>query len=157
MNPNYSLASTYNGLSGGIEEPIRYFKGSTEISIDLSDAAEGFFSIVKIIIDFNDNSPLVVREYTYGDPRKVVRDKFSNIYYPDPDFYHVVYYPTVYITYSNFKQFVYQMPVRISQESFYTEYKNLNIAATQFIDNQDDSTFLILDTAKGDNLNLRIK
>lgn len=157
MNPNYSLASTYNGLSGGKEETIRYFKGKTEISIDLSDATEGFYPIIKILVDFNDKTPNLIKEYSFDDSRRIVREPIKHTYYPDSNFDQIMYYTTVYIIYSNFNQFAYQLPIKISKESFYSEYSNLIVADTQFIDNSENSTFLILDTANGDNLNLVIK
>lgn len=157
MNTLYTLGSQYNGTEGGSVADIRIFKGETEISFNLSELAEGEYSVAKIIIDFNDNSPLLIKEYTFGDDRKVVSEIFKRTYYPDVDNYYIVYYPTIYITYSNFNQFKYQAVVKIAKESFYSEYENLEIGAAQFVDNSKNSIFTILDTAKGDNFNLIIK
>lgn len=157
MNTIYTLGSRYNGTEGGSVESVRIFKGSTEISFDLSELAEGEFSVAKIIIDFNDNSPLLIKEYTFGDERKVVSEIFKRTYHPDINNYYIVYYPTIYITYSNFNQFKYQAVIKIAKESFYSEYENLEIGAAQFLDNSENSIFTILDSAKGDNFNLIIK
>lgn len=157
MNTIYTIGSEYNGTQGGIVHPIRIFKGETEISFDLTQLAEGEYSIAKIIIDFNDDSPLLIKEYTFGDARKVVSEVFKRTYYPDINNYYIVYYPTIYITYSNFNQFKYQSVIKIAKESFYTEYENLEIGASQFLDNSKNSMFVILDSSKGDNFNLIIK
>jgi hypothetical protein len=157
MNTIYNIGYQYNGTQGGLVEPIRVFKGETEISFDLRDLAEGEYSVAKIIIDFNDDSPLLVKEYTFGDDRKVVSEIFKKTYYPDISSYYIVYYPTIYITYSNFRQFKYQAVIKIAKESFYSQYENLEIGASQFVDNTQNSIFTIIDTAKGDNFNLIIK
>lgn len=157
MNPLYTLGSQYNGTEGGSVEPIRIFKGETEILFNFLELAEGEFSIAKIIIDFNDDSPLLIKEYTFGDDRKVVSEIFKRTYYPDINNYYIVYYPTIYITYSNFNQFKYQAVIKIAKESFYSQYENLEIGAAQFLDNSKNSIFTILDSAKGDNFNLIIK
>lgn len=157
MNSIYTLGSQYNGTKGGIVQPIRVFKGETELSFDLTGLAEGEYSIAKIIVDFNDGSPFLIKEYTFGDDRKVASEIFKRTYYPDINNYYIVYYPTIYITYSNFNQFKYQAIVKISKESFYSEYENLEIGAAQFVDNSQNSVFSILDSAKGDNFNLIIK
>lgn len=157
MNTIYTLGSQYNGTQGGKVEEVRVFKGETEITFDLTDLAEGEYSIAKIIIDFNDDTPLFIKEYTFVDSQRIVSELFKRKYYPNIDNYYIVYYPTVYITYSNFNQFKYQAVVKIAKESFYSEYENLEVGAAQFVDNQQNSVFAILDSAKGDNLNLIIK
>lgn len=138
-------------------EPIRIFKGETEILFNFLELAEGEFSIAKIIIDFNDDSPLLIKEYTFEDDRKIVSEIFKRTYYPDINNYYIVYYPTIYITYANFNQFKYQAVIKIAKESFYSQYENLEIGAAQFLDNSKNSIFTILDSAKGDNFNLVIK
>jgi hypothetical protein len=157
MNTIYTLGSQYNGTQGGKVEPIRVFKGETEITFDLTDLAEGAYSIAKIIIDFNDDTPLFIKEYTFGENQGIASEVFKRKYSPNIDNYYIVYYPTVYITYSNFNQFKYQAVVKIAKESFYSEYENLEVGAAQFVDNQQNSVFAILDSAKGDNFNLIIK
>lgn len=157
MNTIYTLGAQYNGTQGGKVEEVRVFKGETEIIFDLTDLAEGEYSIAKIIIDFNDDSPLFIKEYTFGDTQRIVSEEFKRKYYPNIDNYYIVYYPTIYITYSNFNQFKYQAVVKIAKESFYSEYENLEIGAAQFVDNSQNSVFAILDSAKGDNFNLIIK
>ncbi len=157
MNTIYTIGSEYNGTTGGKVEAIRLFKGETEISFDLTDLAEGAYSVAKIIIDFNDDSPLLIKEYTFGDDRKVVSEIFKHKYYPDLNNYYIVYYPTIYVTYSNFNQFRYQAVVKIAKESFFSEYEVLDIGAAQFLDNSQNSIFTVIDSAKGDNFNSIIK
>lgn len=157
MNTIYTLGSEYNGTEGGKVEDVRIFKGETEIYFNLTDLAEGEYSVAKIIIDFNDDSPLLVKEYTFGDDRKVVSEVFKRKYYPDLYNYYIVYYPTIYITYSNFNQFKYQAVVKIAKESFFSEYEILEIGEAQFLDNSENSIFAIIDSAKGDIFNSIIK
>jgi hypothetical protein len=157
MNTIYTLGSQYNGTQGGKIEEMRVFKGETEITFDLTDLAEGEYSIAKIIIDFNDDTPLFIKEYRFGDSQRIVSEVFKRKYYPNLNNYYIVYYPTIYITYSNFNQFKYQSVIKIAKESFYSEYENLEVGAAQFVDNHQNDVFAVLDSAKGDNFNLIIK
>lgn len=157
MNKYYKLAAVYNGEEGAKEELIRIFKGETEISIDLSDAAEGAFYIVKIIVNFNDGSPLLVKEYDISEHRKIVKDLITHKFYPSSEKDFKYYYPTVYITYSNFKQFIYQIPIKIMKDSMYSYYKNIEIDSCQFIDDKDNSLFVNFCSINGDILRLKIK
>lgn len=157
MNTYYKLAAVYNGEEGAKEENTRIFKGETEISIDLSDAAEGAFYIVKIIVNFNDGSPILIKEYDMKEHRKIVKDLIKHKYYPSFEKDFKYFYPTVYITYSNFKQFIYQIPIKIMKDSIYSYYKNIEIGSCQFIDDTSNSLFVNFCTLSGDILRLKIK
>lgn len=157
MDTYYKLASIYNGEEGAKEEISRNFKGETEISIDLSDAAEGDYYIVKIIVDFNDGTPLHIREYDVTDHKKITRDYIKHKYYPSNEYDFKFYYPTIYVTYSNFKQFIYQIPIKILKESFFSSYKNIEIDSCQFVDDENDSVFVNFSDSNGDILRLKIK
>jgi hypothetical protein len=157
MNTEYTVDPLYNGglIAAGIEDLIRKFKGEIEITFNLKDISEGDYEIINITVDFNDNTPLYIREYNFNENIGAlpIKHKFK----PSLNTYNIIYYPTIYITFSNFKRFIYQTPILIAQESFYTKYQNLNIANSQFIDNIENSMFVTFDTEYGDILNLKIK
>jgi uncharacterized membrane protein len=153
MNKIYKIESIYNGLEGFREEPVRIFKGKTEISIDLSNITE----VVKLIIDFDDGTSLITKEIDFKDPLKLTQEIIKKTYFPSPNVDYVFFYPTVYITYSNFKQLIYQIPIKISRDSFFSSYKNLEISSCQFIDDEDNSLFVNFSTANGEILRLKIK
>ena len=156
MNNIYTIPSQYNGIEFSIEEPVRNFKGITEIFFNMSQILSGNYPITKIIIDFNDDTPIYKRYFSYNDPQKI-ESIISHTYHPSDFEYNIVYYPTMFIIFSNFNTLIYQANVKISKESFYSEYKRISVASCQFIDNIENSIFLTLDTARGDILNLKIK
>lgn len=158
MNPIYQLNSEYNGSPdpGGAEEVLRKFKGITEITFDFTDISVGDHEIIKIIADFNDGSAIYEREYSYSD-KNLIKQQIKHIYTPSTNTYTKIFYPTLYITFSNFRTFIYQAPILIAKDSFYTRYKKLDIAFSQFIDNSDNSMVVAFDTENGDILNLKIK
>lgn len=154
MEAYYKLES----LAGtGYAYPAKFFKGETELIIDFSNLIGITYPIIKIEIDFNDGSPMFVSEFSHTETNKLELTQIKHKYYPDSETYNLMYYPTIYVTNLIFSKFAYQMPIRISKESFYSNYENLTVASTQFVDNSANSLFLILDTAKGDNLNLIVK
>lgn len=156
MNNTYTIPSEYNGIEFAFGEPIRKFKGITEIFFNINAILSGNKSITKIVIDFNDDTPIYKRYFSYKNPEEI-GNVISHRYHPSDIEYNIVYYPTMYITFSNFNTLIYQATVKISKESFYSEYKRISVASCQFIDNLDNSMFLTLDTARGDILNLKIK
>lgn len=156
MNTIYNLPINFNGAEIGFVEPSRKFKGKTEITYDFEEISSGSNSIIKIIIDFNDSTPLLTKDYSFTNKDKI-KEIVKHTFIPSPQYQNIVYYPTIYVTFSNFSRFVYQTPIKIGKESFYSSYKRLNIASCQFLDNLDDSIFVTLDTSNGDILNLKLK
>ena len=157
MNNVYKLLSAYNGVDGLFEDKPRYFKGETELIYDFSVVGVGNYSVIKIIADFNDKSPLYIREFDYLDKDSITNIPITHKYYPNSEFDNIFYFPTFYIYYSNFKRFVYQTPIRITKESFYSRYKRLTINSAQFIDDSNNSLFVSFQTREGDILNTKIK
>jgi hypothetical protein len=156
MNSNYNIPSQYNGINQGYVESLRSFKGNTEIVYNFDEVSSGGWPIIKIIIDFNDDTPLLIKDFSFKNKDKI-QEIVRHRYIPSKEYQNIVYYPTMYITFANFSTFVYQTPIKIGRESFYSAYKRLNVASCQFLDNSEHSTFLTLDTSKGDILNLKIK
>lgn len=156
MNKIYTISSEYNGLSARYIEPIRVFKGMTDISYDIEGISSGNTSIIKIIADFNDGTELLSLDYSFIN-QESIKIPITHRFKPSEVYQFAIYYPTIFITFSNFTTFVYQTPLKIAKESFYSEYERLDVASCQFIDNAENSMFVIFDTGKGDILNLKIK
>lgn len=156
MNNLYILP-TYDGVNKLNEEPVRYFKGKTDIVYDLSQVESTLYTIIKINIDFNDDSPLYKEEYDYVNINKLKNNKIVHTYYPSNQNGNIFFYPTLSITFSNFDKYIYQTPIRITKESFYTKYQNVELHDMQFIDNNENSLFVTLNSINGDILNLKIK
>jgi hypothetical protein len=138
-----------------LSDSLRKFKGETEITFDFN--GEGAFFPVKIILDFNDGSPVYTRDYNFNESDFNMFEPIKHMYNPSNVEYNIIYYPTIFITYANFTKFIYQMPIKIAKDSFHSNLGKIEIASSQFIDTSDDSIFLTLDTSKGDIINLKIK
>lgn len=157
MNKKYTLYSSLNGEKGGLEDGLRLFKGETELIFDFSEVGGGLYPIVKLVCDFNDGSDLYVREYDFENPSNISDELIKHIFYPKSYTDNVFYYPTFYIYFSNFNRFVYQTPIRITKESFYSRYKRVTVNSAQLVDDGENSLFVTFQTSDGDILNSKIK
>jgi len=156
MNKLFKLSSSYADLPIGYQESIRFYKGVNELLFDVSEANTELNPIIKLDIDFNDGSEVLTKNYNFKYPNTIV-DVIYKTYYPDKDNQNVIYYPTLFLKFLNGKDFVYQCPIKIAKNSFYSEFSTINVAGAQFIDNIENSLFVTLDTGMGDILNIRIK
>jgi hypothetical protein len=156
MNNSFNLSLNYINNSIGYQEPMRFYKGISEISFDLSECNTLLNPIVKIDINFNDGSDVVSKYYNFNYPDKIT-EIITNTFYPNVDTQNIIYNPTFFIKFLDGKDFVYQCPIKISKNSFYTDFLNMDIGGVQFIDNAENSLFLTLDTRIGDILNIKIK
>jgi hypothetical protein len=156
MNNVFKLSLNYINDPIGYKEPMRFYKGNNEILFNLSEYNIPSNPIVKIDIDFNDGSDVVSKYYNFNYPNKVT-EIITHLFHPDKDAQNIIYWPTFFIKFLNGKNFVYQCPIKISKNSFFTKYSNIDIAGVQLIDNTENSLFLTLDTRMGDILNIKIK
>jgi hypothetical protein len=156
MNKTYILPP-FDGENLIKEAPVRYFKGETDIIYDLSEVEDGIYTIIKVRVDFNDNSEIYTDEYDYLNRFKLKNTKIEHKFFPSLETGNIFYYPTLKVTFSNFQTLVYQTPVRITRESMYSKYQNLELHEMQLIDNSEDSLFITLNSINGDILNLKIK
>lgn len=150
MDSYYKL-STSSGL--GYIYPTRTFKGETEITIDLSNLVELVHPIIKIEINFTDDTDHLIKTFSFSETNKLELDLIKHTFRPSVNTYNTFYYPTITITYLNFSIFRYQLPIKIAQNSFYTEIGNMSIGNAQFIDDEDNSVFVTIDTSKGNSIN----
>jgi len=156
MNSKFILNVDYKGLKGQYKETIRYYKGVNQIFFDLSLVHSTENPIVKIDIDFNEGSDIITRIYNYNNHDEII-NLISNEFYPNPDYQEVIYFPTMYIKYLDGTDFAWQCPIKITKNSFFGEFSNIEIGSCQFIDDNNNSLFVTLDTGIGDILNIKIK
>lgn len=135
---------------------IRYFKGITDVTFNLDNLVSSSNNIIKIDIDFNDGTPITTREFNFSQ-KKLILEPIHHTFKPSNTHHYIIYYPTIYITYSNFQKNAFQFPIRISKPSFFKNQKHLSISSCQFIDNSENSMFVTLEDSNGDILNLKIK
>ena len=156
MNNLYKLSSTLIDIPIGYKESIRYFKGVNTLSFDLSEFHTEINPIVKLDIDFNDETEIITRYYNFSHPNKIV-DLISKTFYPNKDYQNSIMFPTFFIKFLNGEEYIYQCPIKIVKNSFFSEFSNVSISDVQFIDNTENSLFVTLDTGRGDILNIKIK
>jgi hypothetical protein len=155
MNNDYIIPDTFNGADREYLAELVTYKGTTGITYKFKELGSGI-PIIKIVADFNNGAPVVIRNFSYEDPNNIMED-MNTTYEPTDSTQYIVYYPTFFIFFANFTKLVYQIPLRIAKSSFYSDYEKLTVASCQFIDDSNNSVFLTLDTLKGDILNLKIK
>ena len=155
----YTLTSQYNGINHVSLEDIKVSKGKTNVIFDISKLPNINSNIIKVQLLFGDGSPDFERNYTFSENYNILEEKIHHIYYPDtdPEYFSIIYYPTIVITYSNFNQLVFQLTLKIGKSSVFSDYKGAVVSSIQFIDDENDSIFAGLESLDGDILNLKIK
>lgn len=157
MNKIYQINDFFLGEDKSVEESVRYYKGETEIVMDFSDFIGSDYDVIKISIDFNDGTSNHTVEYDYSNSTKILTDLVTHKYYPSETTDNIFYYPTIFMTFSNFKRYIVQLPLRITKESFYSKYNKIDISSAQFIDDVENSMLITFRTINGDILNSKIK
>lgn len=155
----YTLTSNNIGINYTSLENIIVSKGETELVLKLSENLGIAQTIIKVEVDFGDESPTYERNYTFNEADNILDGLIKHVYYPDPDTTHsnIIYYPTIVITYSNFKQLTFQLTIKIAKSSVFSDYKSVVVSSIQFVDDEYDSIFAVLESFSGDILNLKIK
>jgi hypothetical protein len=153
----YTLTSEYNGINYVDIKDIEISKGKTEVTFDLSQLSNQNSNIIRIEIVFGDGSPNFEKNYAFEENYNILSEKIRHIYYPDSEYSNIIYYPTVVVTYSNFNQLIFQLTLKISKSSIFSDYKGVVVSSIQFIDDEDNSIFTALESLNGDILNLKIK
>jgi hypothetical protein len=156
MNKLFKLSSDFIYHPIGYQESIRSFKGSTEISFDLSEVHTEINPIIKIDIDFNDGSQIISKFYNFNNPDKIV-EPINKVFHPDKDYQTIIYYPTFFLKFLSGKEYTYQCQLKMIKSSFYNDFSKVDISNVQFIDDTENSLFVTLNTTMGDILNIKIK
>lgn len=150
MNNTYFLEP----YSGVYTFGLRKFKGLTTLYLNLTGLATHSKFPIQVSLDWGDASPVVEINTNFNDLSSVFSTVYSHEYLKGQSIPRI---PSVKINYSNFTYAEYRMPIELWSGSFYSEYKNLEIASCQFIDVSSNDMFLSFDSANGDVLNLKIK
>jgi len=156
---NYTLTAVAEniGTSYKIVEKIKVSQGLTRVDYDLSGLYNQNLQIIKVELDFNDNSPIYTRDYSFDNTYDILQEHIIHDFHEVRDYDSVIYYPSFTITYLNFSVLTIQTPIKIKKPSFYSEHKRMVISDIQFIDDVDDSIFATLRNKNGDIINLKIK
>ena len=153
----YTLTSEYNGVNYISFDDVKVCKGETEVVIDASRLPNIDSNIIKVEVDFGDETPVFERNYEFRENYNILSDLIRHVYHPDTISFNIIYYPTIIITYTNFSQLIFQLTLKISKSSIFSDYKGVVVSSAQFVDDEDDSIFTVLESLNGDILNLKIK
>ena len=158
----FTPSSDKNGISGSDLTSITIRnKGPLNLNIDLSDINIGNHNIIRVQLDFadkNNTNDNIDKNFIFLSERPNFKSPFTHVYNPSQtNSYSANYKPKLIITFSNFNIFTYILDVRIYKESFYGKYRRLNIISAQFVDDANDSMFLVCDNISGDKFNVVVK
>lgn len=158
----FTPSSDNNGINGSNLTSITIRnKGPLKLNVDLSDINIGDHNIIRVQLDFadvNNTNDNVDRNFIFLEEGSNFKSPFSHIYNPSQtNRYSANYKPKVVITFSNFNIYSYILDVRIYKESFYNKHKRFNIISGQFVDDVNDSMFLVCDNINGDKFNVVVK
>jgi hypothetical protein len=158
----FSPSSGKNGMSGSdlTSTTIRN-KGPLKLNIDLKQINTGNSDIIRVQLDFADKNNIndnIDRNYIFLNERPNFELPFSHIYFPSQtNSYSALFKPKIILTFSNFNIYTYILDVRLYKESFYTKHGRLRIISGQFVDDVDDSMFLVCNNINGDKFNVVVK
>ncbi len=158
----FSPPSSINGIQGvDLTSNIIINKGPLKLNIDLKDSNIGNHNIIKLDLNFKDSSDEsdnVFENYIFLEERPNFTNVFSHIYNTSKTSkYEIKYKPEIIITFSNFKTYTYVLDIRIYKDSFYSKHKRLDINSAQFVDDVNDTMFLVCKNMNGDKFNILVK
>ena len=170
MNNTYTLTLTSSGIAGSSWEPTRTFQGPTNIIFNFTPISETTFNVVGLYVDYGDTEVLqrsIEIQKTFSDSDETVRiaesgklsyvlDNVEHTYFPTNSAYITQWTTQIKLIYSNFNSYVFNIPIRLAQTSFFSEVGELNIKSTQFIDISSNKQFFQLVNNSGSVYSVRI-
>jgi len=173
INNTYTIVLTARGVNGSAKLPSRIFQDDTKIIFNVVDykntaVSDSFFPI-KQIVDFGDSSPQlfkdtsIIKKYdASGQTLKTAQ--YNNIgdalfnsthtYKPTSTSQYTALTAQIKITYNNFTNYVYYMPIVVSHNTYLNQFNALSIKSTQFIDLSANNIFMVLATNRNDLYNI---
>jgi hypothetical protein len=157
-----STASPGGQQSQTINSSETTLKGNTDVVFDLTGVDESIYRVNIIKFSFGDGSeietftrPVVYNYKTQSIITELLYNKVGSICIPYT--HHFTPSQSTYYTrltcqcvcyYNNMKYVVFNVPLRIAQNSFYDEIDELRIVESQLIPDNTSSTILIVDQMK---------
>ncbi len=154
MNNTFFITATAGSAITSSIQPVRTFKGDTDIVIDFSNIVETNIKLIKLQIDFGDNTSI---EKVYGSKEDLFTP-ITHTYYPSDTTYISAKRCSVSLVFSNFTIHNIVLPINIAQASFLSEYGTLTVKRAQFIDSVNvGDMFLVLESEKHNLYNATLK
>lgn len=152
----FNMNTVYTILTSLSVYPLRKFKGETDIVFQLSSINPGNSTVISVEMNFADGTNPYRREYDFSADGTILNENIVHTFVPKTAD-NIAYYPTLTLTYSDFTQKKWQMPMFIYKESFYSEYNRLYIHSTQFIDTSSNDIFAIFESSNGETVVGKLK
>ena len=171
-NHTYYLTLTATDISGVQYLDEQVFLGATNITFNLSGIDDSKNATLKTSINFGDGSNTISSETeiirTYSDTDETVRiaqygtfsealNPYTHTYVPDITTYYLQLSAQLLLTFSNYAQYRIVIPIRITQDSYFTVYENLKIVSTQFVDTSANNVFAAIQSKTGNLYNVVLK
>lgn len=115
--------------------------GDCNLTLNLNNLSSN--NVVKIICDFKDKTPLLFKEY--NSTNKLLLEKINHNYFENSSYQVYTYNTSLSVIYSNFKIHTFKIPVEIIKTSFNSKEGKILVKNAQFVDDLNDSIFLIAD------------
>lgn len=171
-NNTYNISLTARGVNGSTKFTQRTFQDDNTIFFNVIDYNElnvlNFYPI-KQVVSFGDGAPIESKDISiikkYDNSNQTVRiAEFDNIsdalfdtsytYHPTASTQYTALTAQVKITYNNFTNYYYYMPIVISHNTYLNQFSTLSIKDTQFVDLSANNIFMVLTTNRNDLYNL---
>ena len=161
-NYTLNLNPSINGLNGLSypRNPI-IFKGETRLILDLNNLKNGTHDIIEVDIDFGDKNSHNINvsdKFSFTNSFSASNPIYLHTYQAVNDTnYYFRYYLTIDVTFSNFRTFRNKFDIVVYKDSFYSLHKKFVINSAQFVDDFDNSMFVVMRNDNGDKFNFIIK
>ena len=173
INNTYTIVLTARGVNGSAKLPSRIFQDDTKIIFNVVDykniAGPDSFFPIKQIIDFGDSSPQqfknisIIKKFD-ASGQTLNTAIFNNIsdalfnsthtYKPTSTSQYTALTAQIKITYNNFTNYVYYMPIVVAHNTYLNQFNTLSIKSTQLIDLSANNIFMVLTTNRNDLYNI---
>lgn len=172
MTNTYNISLSASGVSETYTLPEQTYQGTTKLYFNFENVSESAYKVIKTVIDFGDNTYVLTQQpkiiNTYADSSQTLEiaengltnfalSEVNHTYYSTNSAYFTRYNAIINITYSNFAQSTVNIPIRIAQTSFFSEYFELELVGTQFVAVSTNDVYAILASKDSSMYNLVIK
>ncbi len=128
---------------------LETIRASSECDLTINLNALSSSKVTKIICEFTNGQKRLYREVDFkGRP---ISEKIECKFYEHPSYQLYVYTPTLSVIYNNLRMDIFQIPVEISKSSFNGFEGKMSIRNCQFIDNENDSIFVVAECDNSSN------
>jgi hypothetical protein len=135
--------------SSQVSLTLQTIRASSECDLTINLNSLSSLQITKIICNFTNGQKDLYREFASGG--RPIHEKIFCKFDEHPTYQLYTYTPTLSVIYNNLRVDVFQIPVEISKSSFNGFEGKMSIRNCQFIDNENDSIFVVAECDNSSN------